>query len=98
MANQFLQGGGKKEEKGIKKANSRVAEPWGDACETFEGCPTNRSGLHHHLQQYRSLGDGGSRGGRKGKNPIKQSALDEKQFLAAIFSINTLLIFFSFLQ
>lgn len=39
----------------------------------------------------------GKKGRVKRQKPIKQNALDEKQFLAAIFSINTLLVFF-FLQ
>lgn len=55
MANQLLQGQKKRE--GKKKVKSQVAEPWGDACEVFEGYPTNRSDLHNHRQQLRDLAE-----------------------------------------
>lgn len=54
----------------------------------FERYPTNRSDLHNHLQPHRQLQEWG-----KGKRqiPVKQKALAEKQSLAAVWSINTLL-------
>lgn len=62
----------------------------------FERYPTNRSELHNHLQPHRQLQEWG-----KGERqiPVKQKALAEKQSLAAVWSINTLLaVIFSLLQ
>lgn len=64
----------------------------------FEQCPTNRSDLHNHLQPHRQLQEQGKGEGER-QIPVKQNALAEKQSLAAVWSINTLLVvIFSLLQ
>lgn len=64
----------------------------------FERYPTHRSDLHNHRQPHRQLQEGGEGEGER-QIPLKQNALAEKQPLAAVFSINTLLgVIFSLLQ
>lgn len=64
-----------------------------------EGCPTDRSDLRNTHSNRAGSGRWGNKGRARREKPIKQNAIDGKQFLAAIFSISALLwFFFSFVQ